>query len=139
MRRTGGEQPNGLTEALVVAALEHARAVGLREVSLNFAGFAHVMAADAALDRGQRVLRWILERAHGRFQLERLVRFNAKFDPEWRPRYLLYERRANLPLAALRVLQAEAYVRPPRARELKTRWQPRPSEVATLAIPPPSR
>src|ERR687885_2691391 len=56
MRRVGDE-PNGFTESLVVAALRHARAVGCEEVSLNFAGFAHVMAADAMLGRGARVLR----------------------------------------------------------------------------------
>ena len=51
---------------------------------------------------------------HGRFQLERLVAFNEKFSPEWRPRYLVHSGRRRLPLSALRVLQAEAYVRPPR-------------------------
>ncbi len=123
MRRFGDE-PNGVAEALVVAAIEHARAAGRAQVSLSFAGFAHVMAAEAALSRGQRALRWLLRRAHGRFQLERLVRFNAKFGPAWRPRYLLYQRRAQLPLAALRVLQAEAYVAGPRPRPLRSRWQP---------------
>lgn len=121
MRRLGAE-PNGLNEALVVAALQHAGAQGMREVSLNFAGFAHVMAAEAALSRSQRLLRFALRRAHGRFQLERLVRFNDKFAPEWRPRYLVYSRRTHLPLAALRVLQAEAYLRPPRSRPLSQRW-----------------
>lgn len=121
MRRLGAE-PNGLNEALVVAALQHAREQGMRAVSLNFAGFAHVMAAEAALSRSQRLLRFVLSRAHGRFQLERLVRFNDKFAPEWRPRYLVYSRRTHLPLAALRVLQAEAYLRPPRSRPLNPRW-----------------
>jgi lysyl-tRNA synthetase class 2 len=129
MRRTGDE-PNGVNEAVIVAVLEHARERGMPEVSLNFAGFAHVMAADAALSRGQRVLRWGLGRAHGRFQLERLVRFNAKFDPVWRPRYLLFQRRTRLPLTALRVLQAEAYVRAPRERPLKARWEPAPLGIA---------
>ena len=43
MRRSD-EAPNGLTEALVCTALEHARDQGLCEVSLNFAGFGHLMA-----------------------------------------------------------------------------------------------
>ena len=60
-------------------------------MSLNFAGFAHVMAADAALSRSQRLLRLVLRLFHGRFQLERLVRFNAKFLPRWQPRYLVYD------------------------------------------------
>jgi lysyl-tRNA synthetase class 2 len=126
MRRLGDE-PNGLNEAMVVAALEHARAAGHAEVSLNFAGFAHLMAASAALSRRQRILRAVLGTVHGRFQLERLVRFNEKFFPTWRPRYLVYGRWTHLPLAALRVLQAEAYLRPPRTRRLSARWRPVPA------------
>ena len=57
LMRRAGDEPNGLTEALVVAAIERARELGLSAVSLNFAGFAHVMAADAALSRSQRLLR----------------------------------------------------------------------------------
>jgi lysyl-tRNA synthetase class 2 len=123
--RRWGDEPNGVNEALVVAALQHAQERGLREVSLNFAGFAHVMAADAVLSRSQRLLRWLLRRAHSRFQLERLMRFNAKFAPTWRTRYLYYETPSRLPRVALRVLQAEAYVRPPRERVLNPCWRPR--------------
>jgi lysyl-tRNA synthetase, class II len=128
MRRSG-EEPNGLNEALVVRAIEYARELGMREVSLNFAGFAHVMAADAALSIRGRLLRVLLRCAHNRFQLERLVRFNEKFFPAWRPRYLVYGTRTLLPLAALRVLQAEAYVKPPRPRPLPAGWQPLPDPV----------
>jgi lysyl-tRNA synthetase class 2 len=133
MRRASGEQPNGLNEALVVATLSHARELGVHRVSLNFAGLAHIMAADAALSRGQRVLRAVLRRAHGRFQLERLVQFNSKFDPSWEMRYLLYRGRTRLPVAALRVLQAEAYVRPPRTPALTRRWEP--AAVTPGALP----
>jgi len=128
MRRLGHE-PNGLNEALVVRALEHARESGVREVSLNFAGFAHIMAADAVLSRRQRLARALLALVHGRFQLERLVRFNQKFSPEWRPRYLVYGARTRLPVAALRVLQAEAYIRPPRPRPLTAGWRPLPHPI----------
>ena len=50
-----------------------------------------------------------------RFQMERLVRFNEKFSPEWRPRYLVYESRGGLPRTVVRVLQAEGYL-PERGR-----------------------
>jgi lysylphosphatidylglycerol synthetase-like protein (DUF2156 family) len=124
-RRGVKQEPNGLGEAMVVDLLRFARERGLPEVSLNFAGFAHVMAADpATLAPRDRLLRWALQRLHSRFQLDRLVRFNVKFFPTWRPRYLLYRRRRDLPLVALRVLQAEAYVRPPAVRQLPQRWQP---------------
>ena len=120
--RRGPEVPNGLTEALVVHALEHARQAGFAEVSLNFAGFGHIMAAGRELSAPQRLARVALGAAHKRFQLERLSAFNQKFDPEWRPRYLVYGSRAQLPRAALRVLQAEAYIRAPRSRPMQARW-----------------
>jgi lysyl-tRNA synthetase, class II len=129
MRRLG-EEPNGLNEAMVVAALEHARAADLREVSLNFAGCAHLMAPDARLTLCRRVARLALRPVHGRFQLERLVRFNDKFFPVWRPRYLVYTGRARLPLAALRVLQAEGYLRAPARRPLTSGWQPAPTPAS---------
>jgi hypothetical protein len=115
LMRRAGDEPNGLTEAMVVAAIERARELRMSSVSLNFAGFAHVMAADAALSRSQRLLRACLRLLHGRFQLERLVHFNAKFFPRWQPRYLVYDGLTYLPLSALRVLQAEAYLPAPDA------------------------
>ena len=128
MRRLDDE-PNGISAALVAAALAHAREAGCREVSLNFAGFGHLMAADALERRGHRLARWALRRMHGRFQLERLSRFAGQFDPEWRPRHLVFEARTRLPLAALRVLQAEAYVRGPRPATPQGAWLPAPAPV----------
>jgi len=105
------DTPNGLNEALVCRALEVARDRGVPEVSLNYAGLGHL-----ARDRERsgantrRLNRIVLRVLSGRFQLERLVRFNEKFSPEWRPRYLVYESRVALPRATLRVLQAEGYL-----------------------------
>jgi lysyl-tRNA synthetase, class II len=134
MRRLDDE-PNGISDALVSATLLHARELGLDEVSLNFAGFGHLMAADT-LERGShRAARWALQRLHGRFQLERLARFANKFGPEWRPRFLVYTARTRLPLAALRVLQAEAYLKPPAVRPHQGAWRPasRPITGASTA------
>lgn len=137
--RRGDEVPNGLTEALVVHALEHARREGMAEVSLNFAGFGHIMAAGRELSGLQRVARVALGLAHNRFQLERLSAFNQKFEPSWLPRYLVCGSRTQLPRAALRVLQAEAYLRPPRSRPRYERWAPpawRPPGASPLATRP---
>ncbi len=110
MRRLD-DTPNGLNEALVCKALEVARERGIPEVSLNYAGLAHL-----ARDRGRRgkrpraVNRFVLHVLKRRFQMDRLVRFNEKFSPEWRPRYLIYESRLGLPRTILRVLQVEGYL-----------------------------
>jgi lysyl-tRNA synthetase class 2 len=120
------DEPNGVTDSLVAATLQHARAAGLAEVSLNFSGFGHLMAADVLERRSHRLARWALRRLHRRFQLERLVRASAKFSPVWRPRHLVYTQRTRLPLAALRILQAEAYLKPPPARRPVDAWVPLP-------------
>ena len=53
MRRLD-DDPNGISDALVAATLVHARELGLDEVSLNFAGFGHLMAADELERRSHR-------------------------------------------------------------------------------------
>jgi lysyl-tRNA synthetase class 2 len=115
MRRVGST-PNGLNEALVCRALVLARRRGVTQVSLNYAGLAHLV---RSAPPDERLRRWggqLLLAALGRhFQMERLVRFNEKFSPEWRPRYLVYESRGALPRSVVRVLQAEGYL-PERGR-----------------------
>jgi lysyl-tRNA synthetase class 2 len=136
MRRSG-EEPNGLNEAMIARTLVWARERGIDEVSLNFAGFAHVIGSQAEPTRAQRLLRRGLELVHGRFQLERLMAFNQKFHPRWRPRFLVYEAHTRLPLAALRVLQAESYIRPPRTPSHAPRWTPRFDLPDPSLQPPP--
>ncbi len=110
MRRVG-ETPNGLNEALVCHALAFARARGVREVSLNYAGLGHLVRERRSGGWVSRSLSAALIKAlQGRFQMDRLVVFNAKFGPRWRPRYLIYETRAGFPRCMLRVLQAEGYL-----------------------------
>jgi lysyl-tRNA synthetase class 2 len=135
MRRLD-DDPNGISDALVAATLQHAARIGLSEVSLNFAGFGHLMAAETLERRSHRVARWALQRLHGRFQLERLARFASKFGPAWRPRFLVYTHRTRLPLAALRVMQAEAYIKPPAARPAQGAWRPAPRPIAGATTAP---
>ena len=93
-----GETPNGLNEALVARALAEARERGVAEVSLNYAGLAHLIRREPSRNPVARALtRVALAPLHRRFQMDRLVRFNEKFSPQWRPRYLVYESRAALP------------------------------------------
>jgi lysylphosphatidylglycerol synthetase-like protein (DUF2156 family) len=135
MRRLD-DDPNGISDALVAATLDYAGRRGLHEVSLNFAGFGHLMAADTLERRSHRLARWTLRRLHGRFQLERLARFSQKFGPQWRPRYLVYTGRTRLPLAALRVMQAEAYLKPPAQPRAQDAWLPAPRPIAGASAAP---
>ncbi|HET9718876.1 MAG TPA: phosphatidylglycerol lysyltransferase domain-containing protein [Solirubrobacteraceae bacterium] len=131
--RRVGDLPNGLTEALVCHALEHARERRIEEVSLNYAGLAHLLRPDAP---GGRFVKGLAPRLLGplrsRFQMDRLVLFNQKFMPHWRPRYLVFESPAGLPRAVVRVLQAEGYL----PRRVSTR---RAGEQWSLPAPPAPR
>ena len=123
MRRVDDET-NGVSDALVAAALAEAGRRGYCEVSLNFSSLAHVLTPGPSDSAGRRAARAALRPLHRRFQLERLMRFASKFGPAWRARYLVYTRRTRLPLCVLRVMQAEAYVRPPRPRPCPDAWRP---------------
>jgi lysyl-tRNA synthetase class 2 len=102
--------PNGFNEWLICVAVGWAREQGLERVSLNFAPFAALLAPEAELSRLQRVERRALLRLKGRFQLDNLLLFNRKFFPSWQRRFVVYERRLDLPRVGIAALAAEAYL-----------------------------
>jgi lysyl-tRNA synthetase class 2 len=76
------------------------RGRGIEELSLNFAAFARLIRARGAATR-------VLAVADRFFQVERLYRFNAKFDPRWEPRYLVFEGALGLPRVGLAAMLVE--------------------------------
>ncbi len=114
MRRDAGT-PNGLTEFLVVRAIEGLRERGIEEVSLNFSAFGRILRAPAT--RLERRLRPALALGDRLFQIESLYRFNAKFQPRWEPRYLIYESALTLPQVGMATLRAEGQL--PRLRPVR--------------------
>jgi len=98
--RRDRDTPNGLTEYLVVKAIELMHARGIEELSLNVAAFARLIRARGAAARALAV-------ADRFFQVERLYRFNAKFDPRWEPRYLVFEGALGLPRVGLAAMVVE--------------------------------
>jgi len=102
--------PNGFNEWLVCVAIEWAREHGFEHVSLNFAPFAALLAPEADLSGLQQLERRALLRLKGRFQLDNLLLFNRKFFPEWRRRFVVYEKRLDLPRVGIAALAAEAYL-----------------------------
>jgi len=102
--------PNGFNEWLVCEAVAWARRNGFARVSLNFAPFAALLAPEAELSTLQRVERRALLRLKGHFQLDNLLLFNRKFFPSWQRRFVVYERRLDLPRVGIAALAAEAYL-----------------------------
>jgi lysyl-tRNA synthetase class 2 len=112
--RRDRETPNGLMEFLVVQAIELARAAGVEELSLNFAAFARFM--HSPQNPAERVVGRLARLMNPYFQIESLYRFNAKFQPRWEPRYLVYERARRLPRVGLAAMWAEGQLPKPALR-----------------------
>ena len=105
--------PNGLMEFLIVEAIAWAREQRAAELSLNFAVFARMLRAHSGTPLRLRLMRAFLLRFDRFFQLERLHSFNAKFFPEWRPRFVCIEHWTDAPLVALAYLHVEQLLTPP--------------------------
>jgi lysyl-tRNA synthetase, class II len=106
--------PNGLTEFLVVRAIELLRARGIEELSLNFAAFARLL--HTPRNPAERLLGSLLATVGAYFQIESLYRFNAKFFPRWEPRYLVYGRARRLARVGLAALWIEGQLPKPALR-----------------------
>lgn len=102
--------PNGFNEWLISEAIAWAQANAYERVSLNFAPFAALLAPEAELSGLQEVQRKALLTLKGHFQLDNLLMFNRKFFPRWERRFVVYERRRDLPRVGLAALAAEAYL-----------------------------
>jgi lysyl-tRNA synthetase class 2 len=110
--RRDRSSPNGLTEFLIVRAIELLRERGIAELSLNFAAFARLL--DRPSTRLERLLGRLVTLGNPFFQIESLYRFNVKFAPRWEPRYLLYEGALGLPRVGLAAMRVEGQL--PRLR-----------------------
>ena len=111
--RRGKDTPNGLMESLVVETIEWARDHGASELSLNFAVFGELLRGCEREALWRRAARFGLLRLDSVFQLERLLSFNRKFQPAWRPRYLCVERVLDFPVVGLAYLRVESLLTPP--------------------------
>ncbi|GAA3811506.1 phosphatidylglycerol lysyltransferase domain-containing protein [Amycolatopsis tucumanensis] len=115
---------NGINELMISELLLAAKDHGVRYVSLNFAAFRKLMEQGRRIGAGPvarasaKVLGWM---SHW-VQIESLYRFNAKFQPAWVPRYLVYPGVRELPRVGVAVFEAEGLAgRSPRLRRLLRR------------------
>jgi lysyl-tRNA synthetase class 2 len=110
MPRVRASTPNGFNEWLICETVAWAREHGFERVSLNFSPFAALLAPETDLSTLQELQRRALLRLKGRFQLDNLLAFNRKFFPRWERRFIVYERRRDLPRVGIAALAAEAYL-----------------------------
>ena len=82
---------------------------GHRGLSLNFAAMRAVLAGEMGDTMGRRMEKRVMERLSDTMQIESLWRYNAKFQPAWRRRYLAYDSPENLVAVGLAVASAEQF------------------------------
>jgi len=121
LMRRSRETENGTIEFLVAGVAEQVKALGVQRISLNFAVFRSVFERGSRVGAGPVLRLWhrVLLLAGRWWQIESLYRANAKYQPEWVPRFVCFRRAAELPRVAVAALEAEAFIQRPRLRWLQ--------------------
>ena len=112
---------NGLVELMVASLAERAAVFGIGRMSLNFAMFREAFERGAELGAGPiaRLWRQALVLASRNWQLESLYRSNAKYQPEWQPRYICFEYTSDLPRVGTAAGSAEGFLTRPTLATLR--------------------
>jgi lysyl-tRNA synthetase class 2 len=112
LMRRDRDAENGIVELMVTELMRRAPELGVRHVSLNFAVFRSVFARGERLGAGPvlRLWRAVLLWASRFWQIESLYRANAKYRPEWVPRFICFRSSADLPRVGVAALRAEAFL-----------------------------
>jgi lysyl-tRNA synthetase class 2 len=115
LMRRDRDSDNGLMEFMVIELLRRAGEIRITQLSLNFAMFRSVFERGARLGAGPvlRLWRSLLSFFSRWWQIESLYRANAKYRPIWEPRFLLFEKSADLPRIGLASARAEGFLDEP--------------------------
>ncbi len=108
MRRDPDEHPNGLIDYALCSTIQYLGQHGARGLSLNFAAFRSVLDGEKGDGTLLRVERWALKRLSGVLPIESLWSFNAKYDPGWLPRYIVYPAAESFVPVVAAILRAES-------------------------------
>ena len=106
------ENDPGVNELMISSTVEYAKANGITHISLNFAAFRSLFERAEKISAGPitRGTRNLIRFLSNWFQVESLYRFNAKFQPEWETRYVLYPKASNLVSVGWAALRAEKFI-----------------------------
>jgi lysyl-tRNA synthetase class 2 len=111
MQRERGTDP-GVNELLIVQTTEWAKENGINNISLNFAAFRSLFERADKISAGPitRGSRNLIRFFSNFFQVESLYRFNAKFDPQWQTRYLVYPKATDIAKIGWAAIRAEQFI-----------------------------
>src|SRR5580704_16896166 len=113
MRRDPGDHPNGLLDFALCSTIAHLKELGMKGLSLNFAAMRSILEGETGDGVTQRVERWALRRLSGVLQIETLWRFNAKYEPQWLPRYIVFDSAEQFVPVAVQIMRAESLTEVP--------------------------
>ena len=135
MRRDRAAE-NGLNEFMVAKLAERAAAIGVQRLSLNFAMLRSAFERGSQIGAGPvaRLYYRLLSFASKFYQLESLYLANAKYNPDWRPRFICYTQNRDIIRLGLAYARAEGFLpnlnRPKLDRA--ARMRPSPALVARI-------
>ncbi len=111
----------GINELLIVQTAEWAKENKIENISLNFAAFRSLFERAEKISAGPitRGSRNLIRLFSNFFQVESLYRFNAKFDPEWQTRYLVYPKATDVAKIGWAAIRAEQFIGSFRSKSLK--------------------
>ncbi|MCH5670989.1 bifunctional lysylphosphatidylglycerol synthetase/lysine--tRNA ligase LysX [Streptomyces gilvus] len=120
LMRRDRSAPNGVMEFMVAELCAAAPKLGVHRISLNFAVFRSAFEEGARIGAGPvlRLWRRLLLFFSKWWQLEALYRSNAKYQPEWYPRFICYGDTGALARIGLASGIAEGFVSVPSLRKL---------------------
>ena len=121
LMRRDRDAENGLNEYMVAEVVAAAQHLGAQRISLNFAMFRAVFSEGERIGAGPVLRAWrgVLSLASRFFQLESLYRSNAKYGPDWEPRFLCYSSARRLPRVGIVAGALEGFVPTGRSRSLR--------------------
>ncbi|MEU6372693.1 bifunctional lysylphosphatidylglycerol synthetase/lysine--tRNA ligase LysX [Streptomyces sp. NPDC046909] len=139
LMRRDRSAPNGVMEFMVAELCAVAPKSGVRRISLNFAVFRSAFEEGARIGAGPvlRLWRRLLLFFSKWWQLEALYRSNAKYHPEWYPRFICYGETGALARIGLASGIAEGFVSVPSLRKLWGKGHPKagPRPATTEGLP----
>ncbi len=132
MRRTNDpDAPNGLTDFVVLETISWMKHRGERGLGLNFAVMRAVLAGELGDGPWRKVEQKTLHRFSETMQIESLWKFNEKYDPIWRPRYVVTDAQVDRARAGIAIARAESVFELPVVGRLLTP----PESIATPEEP----